>query len=470
MEPFTSVPLGDIDYMISTYNLPTVGNKYSTVWNFVSETSDILVPESISNYIMAYNLFNTGVDIPVINTYDIIMFDNNFGLDKDRMIKIMKILGKLDESDPFMNLPDEVIPNIISNLDCDQIMYVCKISQRFNSICKRYRDDIFKNINMNLSDYDPVILCKASKLNNRVVLIKTSLIVVDDKGDVHIVDNGVHSKIPDVKNIISIANSRSDLYLLDSFGKIYMIKSFDATAPLTIKQSDRENVVQILTNRIGVYLLYSNGDVEHNNIIIVKNVVGMFFEGKTRIFLNKNGDIYAFGDMNRFLFDNKYLSSPEKLPFAHVKDIIFGKSSIGLLMTNNSLQVSGTYIVSGVKNTINNTVDLSSIKNITKIQILDREEVVALVLDSEHNLYEIDLLGKDDTVLYNNIKDFTIDSYGNILILTIGGTLTTSDDLGEIIIGDNVRLLGHKYIMVNTEFYTVDTTGRNKFKLIKLVK
>lgn len=61
MEPFLNIPRNSILYFLNYYNVPHGENIYLTAWNFILQNKDknILVPLSIHNYLLDYNLHQT---------------------------------------------------------------------------------------------------------------------------------------------------------------------------------------------------------------------------------------------------------------------------------------------------------------------------------------------------------------------------------------------------------------------------
>lgn len=84
---FRDIPPKDINYIISHYKLPSQGNKYLTVWNFIIQNKDVLIPKSIATYITNYN------NSQLINqlTY----------------------------------LPEEVVVKVLTELDVDSLLHFC---------------------------------------------------------------------------------------------------------------------------------------------------------------------------------------------------------------------------------------------------------------------------------------------------------------------------------------------------------
>jgi hypothetical protein len=303
MESFNVVPMEDIDYLLINNNLSTTGNKYLTAWNFILQNPNVLAPVSIADYVIAYNIFNEKKYVPVMNPYNIIT--SNYRLDdlnSERTIRIMKYLNKLDETDFFKDLPDEVIANIISNLDCEQIFSLCKISQRFQFICKNYKYDVYKNISFELKDFNPVILCKSFKHNRRSIYYRifrrnyTSTIIVDNYGNVNILIKDLSLKtivkhqLAGIENIISIDYYDNILYLLDSFGNVYTTNLINEDDGIllpssSIKNTDHMNIIQICSNKYGCYLLSINGDVYKfgEKLPLLHNVVSIFRDEATTI-------------------------------------------------------------------------------------------------------------------------------------------------------------------------------------------
>lgn len=59
MESFANIPKRDIIYFLNYYKIPYGENIYLTAWNFILENKDILIPISIHNYVLDYNLHQT---------------------------------------------------------------------------------------------------------------------------------------------------------------------------------------------------------------------------------------------------------------------------------------------------------------------------------------------------------------------------------------------------------------------------
>jgi hypothetical protein len=173
MQSFTSVPIADIDYLLKSNNLSLNKDKYLTSWNFIISNSGVDVPVSIADYVVAYNLQRE--NIPVMTVFDVVTSNYKIiGLNTERTIRVLRYLNKLDEN-AFIELPDEIIVKILSELPCDQILTLCKISKRFNDICKHHRRALFDRFlkGFTIAEYNPRIICKALDLNERIITIET---------------------------------------------------------------------------------------------------------------------------------------------------------------------------------------------------------------------------------------------------------------------------------------------------------
>ena len=104
---FGDIPIKDIQYLLSKYNQSLNNDIYLTAWNYILTHPNINVPISIANWINIYNL--------------------------------------LDEKDTFNILPDEVVSKILSELNYDQILPLCRLSNRFKLLCTEYKSSIFND-------------------------------------------------------------------------------------------------------------------------------------------------------------------------------------------------------------------------------------------------------------------------------------------------------------------------------------
>ena len=128
---FRDIPPKDINYIISHYKLPSQGNKYLTVWNFLITNKDVLVPTEIADYIIAFNNIDRlkKYKLSELLTNKIIIGNVT---DTNRIARILKYANKLeDDSIHFSMLPDDILFEILSKLDYDTIIGFCNISKQF---------------------------------------------------------------------------------------------------------------------------------------------------------------------------------------------------------------------------------------------------------------------------------------------------------------------------------------------------
>ena len=67
MQSFINVPIKDINYLLKSNNLPLIGDKYLTAWNFLLTNPQVNIPVTIADYIIAYNIQKN--NIPTTSLY-----------------------------------------------------------------------------------------------------------------------------------------------------------------------------------------------------------------------------------------------------------------------------------------------------------------------------------------------------------------------------------------------------------------
>ena len=90
MTTFESIPIEDIRYLLESYGIPVPKinyDAYVVAWDFISKNDNISVPESISDFPITLNLYQSNVNIPMI-----------------------RILGYLDKMNNNMSLYDKLSP------------------------------------------------------------------------------------------------------------------------------------------------------------------------------------------------------------------------------------------------------------------------------------------------------------------------------------------------------------------------
>jgi hypothetical protein len=481
MQPFTTIPGKDIDYLLKTNNLSTNKDKYLTAWNFIITNSEINIPISIADYIIAYN--HQKENIIVMTIFDIIKTNYKInGLSAERTTRVLRYLNKLDERDPFVELPDEVLPLILKEFSCEQILKLCGLSKRFNNICKKYKHNLFDRFllekGFTITEYNPEIICKALKFNKRIMYggyYDISNITYDlhahnafDGSVIGIfndIENFKDIEFPNIgglKNIISIMFNPDDNYILflDSFGNVFTTESMydeEGTDKVFLALNNiklvpnLKNIVQIITNTDYPLFLDLYGNVfKMDGGLIISNIVEMYSDYYSFIFRDTNNDLYGYGS-NIKINDLKNATSLVKLDkFKNIKNVLMNGEHLITLDYNNTIKITGLTESSYNLKFIGNIIKMGERKN--EIFLLNNQEILYRVGYSSSNPL--------DKIL--NVKDFDTNDYFLTLMLSsnkidIYGNSSNylSTVKGEIILIDN------NYILINKELYRMKFNTKN---------
>jgi hypothetical protein len=478
MQPFSEVSTKDIDYIIKHNKLPVTGDKYLTVWNFILTGPKVHVPVSIADYILACNLQND--NIPVMTAFDIIRTNYKINdLDVERTIRIMKYLNKLDETDPFLTLPDEVIPKILGEFNCEQLLTLCKISKRFGNICRYYKNDLFDRFLLDkgftIKEYKPEIICKALDLNKRIsvnnrwlgnIVIPAANLMINKEGDViNVITKGFGFSIEKtpLKNIISVLFNGRFFYFLDSFGNVY--KSGDPTTEggylTSIYIVDVQNIVQINSNIHSTYFLDVHGNVfkESKEEPVLNDIVKMFNDDNSFMFLNEEQDVYLVGNnvSDKFRIGNSgiVLTDITKSGFKNIKDILMRNVVIFTINNSNDITVSG---FSNINYNLGSTIKID--ESDERIYVLREDGLEDFHFSNIHR----------DNEIREDVLDFVVgDDY--LTILYNSGDIELYNELNNksfmTHVKGNILLLHPRYILIDGEIYALGITN-DQLELIKI--
>jgi hypothetical protein len=487
MQSFNNVPIDDIDYLLKSNNLGFQGNKYLTVWNFLLTNPGVNVPVSVADYVIAYSIQKN--NIPTMSSYDIVKSNYKIqNLSTERTIRIMKYLNKLDETDQFATIPDEVIPKILSELDCDQILSLCKISKRFENICKYHKRDLFDkflgNKGFTITEYDPYIICKALKFNKRTVECgeynvddETYYLIVNVSsngkviGSLNLSDKLINFEIEGIKNIISVVYNPDNHYLLflDSFGKVYKSETIEDDKVYEPLKNPKQipnlnNIIQIVTDNDHPTFLDINGNVftgyEVNPTLdngfvgyeitpILNNIVEMSSDSHSFVFKDTDNNIYGFGsnDHDKFeiaiptrFFNNK-LQLPHKLNyFKNIKNVFMEDDYLITITHDNVITVTGSDLTN---------YNLNFIKNIVKIEVRGKH---IYILNDEGILYKLKLFTSDIIQEFLDVKDFDANNY-YLTMLTNSGEIENYFSMTDTTVGLEIK---GNAILLNTDNILID--------------
>jgi len=501
MQSFDNVPVEDINYLLSSNNLPLTDNKYLTAWNFIINNPNINVPVSIADYVIAYNIQKS--NISTITLYDIIKSNYKIqNLSSERTIRILKYLNKLDETDPFINLPNEIVAKILSELDCEQILTLCKISKRFGNICRYYKNTLFDRFlsekGFTIREYKPEIICKALNFNKRIA--DCGEYEVDDEtyylytnitsdgrviGSLILGDDFINFEIEGIKNIISVVYNPNNHYLLflDSFGEVYKSETIlDDHIIESLKNPKHifnlKNIIQIVTDNDNPAFLDIYGNVFiYDKFIIINNIIEMFVDEDSFVFLTSDGDVYGIGSNERDKFKLSFpiiigeppylnkvirsLNSPTKLgSFKNIKNVLMRSEYLVTINDDNNLTMTGA---------METNYSLYFIKNIVKIEEKDQN---FYILNNGGILYKFHFLTPDDIKEFLDVKDFEVDKYYLTMLTNSGEIEIYLDDIDKsfgLEIKGNIILLDTRHILINNVLYYLHVDINNdKITLTKI--
>jgi len=435
---FADIPLKDIYYFLSSYNLSIKNNNpYLTVWNYILTHENIKLPLSIANWILEYN-------------------------------KLQKDL------DPYNNLPEEVIIKILSELNCEQLSLTCETSKKIKSFCSNpsLMKEIFIKEGYDINVFDFKIMCKAIKLGTNRIISDTNNIkyILNTNGNIHILNKYENIILEDIKNIISIITDTGKVFVaLDSTGNVYKITS-SSKDKLSLK-----NIVQVSMYHEDIYCLDINSNLYKNDKVILKDVIKIITDKDISevasmpvndiLFLTRKNEIYAVGEnINRQLISDTNKSVKEIIKLDVPKNIknIFNITSLIILITENE----DIYYYGYRYRDKLSKIDMP--KNIIKIVPTYK---YFLILDNLGVLSKIYIFKNKIGNKLSNVKDFVINSKKDILIITNDNNLATVNKNLEIInetyVGSNSKLFNNQYLLINNDVY-INEEDLSLYKLINI--
>ena len=212
MTSFVQVPYEDILSFLRAYNQPISNDKiqnYRAAWSFLTKNNVSEVPIPIVDFLIALNLSQNNIEIPVYKTRDILVPTEEIdkiklselptllnlpSLDKERIIRVLNYLGALDNDMSIYDvLPIEVSRMIALQLNCKEIRLFCRLSDKFNNYCfnegglKSILIEKLKDERRDLSDYNLAQLerlCKSGK-SKHISCGNRHVLVLNNSGQVY---------------------------------------------------------------------------------------------------------------------------------------------------------------------------------------------------------------------------------------------------------------------------------------------
>jgi len=425
-------------------------------------------------------------------------------LTNERIINIMKFLHKLDERNPFKDLPNEVVTKIFSELDCKDILSICNLSKQFKYICD---NDLIPLLKLSLSNKGIYVeninsknrlinICKNIGLNKRIY---DEFLEGADEGHKYIVGtNGkVYTTFSDfneeeekdiirlevlenVNDIISMSGNDNGEYLfLRNDGHVYGYgvmpydnKSlFNDPASLVLKSEGKylDDIIQViqdnenaffLTSKGKVYVhrhspdIHDSGDLDYDYPKIISgldNIIEIVTNDKQTLFLQKNGNVYklihSYNIIDNYGAEENY-SIKQIETFKNIKQILMSNFMLVTLTYDNILDIYNNDLI---------PFAADSIKNIDKVK-LNARNLSILTIDGKLYNYHQHYDGTHSYILkVENLVDF-IPLYDDTYVLTKNNKLFMyiGNILDEIKVNGNIQILDDDLILVNNILYYIN--------------
>ena len=347
MTSFTAIPFADITNFLSSIHHPPSNNQlsdYSTAWYLLKSGEINSMPPAIADWFIAWNLSNEKVSFDTYKTSEILLSTDLSELshqltlthpDKERIIRILGYLGRLDNDiNVFDQLPQEILTNIASNLDCKTISLICRISSGFNAYCEKNLDSVLREnlkqtYKFNLDKHTRqqlLTLCKISSQRTFISCGYDLSLILTDSNKVYCCgsDQFKLTLINIPENVIQMSAGYFHSLILSSTKQVYSFghningqlglgNNTDTNVPTLIPKFD--NIVQvvggdtssmILTNDGKVYSFGYNpdgqlglGNYDHTNIprLIsnLMNIIQISIKSSHALFLSDNNQVYSCG-------------------------------------------------------------------------------------------------------------------------------------------------------------------------------
>ena len=362
MASFTAIPYEDIKQFLTQNNILISNDKnqaYAQVWTMIQNNQVQLASAPIVDWIIAYNLATNQVQFNEYNASDILFTpDANLqelstflGLDsvnKERIIRILGYLNKLNNNtNVYDMLPDDILGEVLSKLDCKTVALACKLSRRLDNFCKsgQLANVLRKTINttLNIENYNEsqlLRLCAKQLLTVHIIggyeslfLIKDGLVYASGTNRFGMLglgpDTGIiagFTLLPRLKHIREISVGSMHVLVLTYDGHVYSfgtdrggglgffgVRHFPSLIPdlinivqVSANKSSTRNYSLILANTGNVYAFGANdlgqlglGDnVDRNEPTLVptlNNIVQVSTGEGHSLMLANNGQVYSVG-------------------------------------------------------------------------------------------------------------------------------------------------------------------------------
>ena len=271
-------------------------------------------------------------------------------VDKERLIRILRYSNALLDDIYFLeNLPNDVIMTIMSNLDCQTILSLCKLSVKMSKFCERHLDNILRqrltqSTGLQTNTYNRqqlVTLCKIPSIYQNIstggafsLFLKNSQVYAcgyNGSGQLGLGTPYYPNKptlIPKLTDIIQVATGIHHSLFLNNKGQVFACGA-NYNGQLGLGGGDREKITPQLVSQL---------------IDIVQIAAGYYYS----LCLSNAGQIYSFGNNDSGqlgLGDNVNSNTPKViLQLNHIIQIVAGKDHSLVLSTTGKVYAYGSNI------------------------------------------------------------------------------------------------------------------------------
>jgi len=322
MSSLRDIPFEDILVFLDKNNIGVPQNEdeiYDIVWDLIQDDKHTIFTEAIVNWMKAYN--SLSLNLPhyyePLSDEQIKELKEIFDVDNvDDILDILFYANKLVTNFDLLKLPKDIINEVISNMNINEIENICNTSNDMKRLCQN--KDV-KNIIIEKLPDDSLFVndfsLKQLFFYNRVLPLKCVMTTIMDKVYVNIHDkiikighisinprSELEIQIPGSNQIIE--GNSTNLVVLMNDGKVYLYNKHNKDHSLILLYDD-EKIVNIVHGGI-IHFTSINGNIYSydyfNNKIYRYSNIPNVIQSKGSLFLNENGQVYIKSSFNNKIY------------------------------------------------------------------------------------------------------------------------------------------------------------------------
>jgi len=239
---FKDIPYADIIWTLRAYDRPisfSQNQAYLDLWNFLINNHVSQVPIPIADFLIALNLQH--IKIKPYSTSEILLasypeLSELAGIltldviDKERIIRILKFLGALNNDRSIYDLlPIDILKSIALRLDCKDIKLFCTFSKDFNEYCEKgglkelLKQRLLSVTRLNLDSFGVEELERMCSIGGTKYLSAGYYhsLVLNSKGNVFAFGGDKPDQMENIKDVIQVVAGSERSMLLGSDGRVY---------------------------------------------------------------------------------------------------------------------------------------------------------------------------------------------------------------------------------------------------------